>query len=358
MNQADNMIKKERYPAIDGLRTFAALGIVIMHVRANASYQIDGFVYNQLVPFFSQLVFLFMIISGFSMCCGYYEKFKYGSISLNEFYSRRYKKILPFFTVLVILDLIVSPSLPSLYEGFADLTLCFALLPSCGGIHVIGVGWTLGIIFLFYMLFPFFCYLLNNKKRAWLVFCIALVFNYVCIQYFFAPPKMTVQFSSRMNFVYCAVFFIAGGLIYLYRDSVIRIVSKYRWAALLLCILITAGYFLWPVSWQNESVFTLQMLVIFSIWLMYAISVQGKILCNPVTRYISNISMEVYLSHMVAFRVVEKLRLTHVFSNDVLSYLLTTGLTLLGTFVFVLAVKWGIGILQGLRNRLFLKKSE
>ena len=55
------------YGALDGLRALAAVGIVLMHVEANG-YELKGFVFERLIPSFTNLVFLFMIISGFAMC--------------------------------------------------------------------------------------------------------------------------------------------------------------------------------------------------------------------------------------------------------------------------------------------------
>ena len=71
----------KRYGNIDGLRTIAALGVVLMHVRANIGYKIvsgggTDYLINQLVPQLSSYVYLFFIISGFAMCCGYYERIK------------------------------------------------------------------------------------------------------------------------------------------------------------------------------------------------------------------------------------------------------------------------------------------
>ena len=36
-------MEKKRYGAIDGLRAIACLGIVMMHVKTNDAYAIDGF---------------------------------------------------------------------------------------------------------------------------------------------------------------------------------------------------------------------------------------------------------------------------------------------------------------------------
>lgn len=69
----------KRYGNIDGLRTIAALGVVLMHVRANIGYKIvsggyTDYLINRLIPQLSSYVYLFFIISGFAMCCGYYER--------------------------------------------------------------------------------------------------------------------------------------------------------------------------------------------------------------------------------------------------------------------------------------------
>ncbi len=148
-------MQKERYKGIDGLKAYAILGIVLMHVLANGKYELGGFVFEKLIPSFTNLVFLFMMVSGFCMCCGYYQKILDRKISMEEFYAKRYLKIWPYFALLCALDFVITPSKESLFEVFANLTLCQGLLPN-SNISVIGVSWTLAVIFAFYMLFP--CY--------------------------------------------------------------------------------------------------------------------------------------------------------------------------------------------------------
>lgn len=304
------------YGTIDGLRAFSAIGIAMMHILVNGGYKLGGVVFENLIPFFTELVYLFMIISAFSMCCGYYEKIISNKITVGEFYSKRFAKIWPFFAFLSVIDVVLSPSKESMYELFANLTLCFGLLPNAN-ITVIGVGWFIGVAFVFYFLFPFFCYLLSDKCRAWIAFGVTLAYNFICRVYFFDQQHVVKTFSPRTSFLYCSVFFLAGGLIYLYREQIGKIAEKCQWLLLLLCGVSIAVYYIMG----NEVVL---MLMMFSLVLVCTMGAKHKkILQNPVTSFLSGISMEIYLSHMVMFRVMEKLHLTHLFASDVLSYVLT-----------------------------------
>lgn len=309
------MMKKEHYGAIDGLRTIACIGIVMMHVAANTDYSITGFFYNSMIPSFTNFVFLFMTVSAFGMCCGYYHKMLNNQINLSDFYTKRFKKILPFFALLVLIDVLLSPSLNAIYEAFADLTLLFGFLPNAGNISVIGVGWFLGLIFVFYICFPFYCVLIKNKKRAWIAFFLSLIFNYICSVYFDV---------GRTNILYSSCYLIAGGLIYLYRTN---IRSLNQWALLAAVLFSVVLYYLIGAS-------TLTCLLVSSSLLIYAISNRGGVLQNKITTFISTISMEMYLSHMVIFRIVEKLGLHQVIGNDWLQYCLTLIIVLFGTVIF------------------------
>ena len=121
---------EEWYDNLDGIRAYLCIGVIFIHILANGYIGFRGFVFGRFIGSIANPVFLFMTISSFSMCCGYYEQFKEGIVDINRFYIRRYERIWPFFAILCTLELLIDHSLTSLYEWFADLTLSFGLLPN------------------------------------------------------------------------------------------------------------------------------------------------------------------------------------------------------------------------------------
>lgn len=310
------------YSGIDALRAFSAIGILMMHVRANSSLQISGFVYNRLIPSFSDLVFLFMAISAFALCNGYYNKVIKNQFNAISFYKKRYSKILPFFMVLILIDLFHSPSLPALIESITNATCLYGLLPNCGNITVIGVGWFIGVIFVFYLLFPFFCALLNNKKVFFLILLLSILFSLCFSKYYNV---------DRTNFLFCLMFFMIGGGMYLYYN----IFSSINLFFIIFSLCTSYCFYLFI-----DNQFKLLLYLIFVIFvLLLSIKSTSKFLNNRLISFLSSISMEIYLSHMLIFRIVEKIGLNSIFENDLLQYSVTVLLVLIGAIVFSYCTK-------------------
>lgn len=286
------MISNERYSNIIGLRGYACIGILMMHVLTNFNGQLEWQIANRFIKSFTDLTYLFMIISSFSLCCGYYESIKNNSFDVNKFYIRRYIKIWPFFSILCTLDLFMNLSMNTLIEWFVDLTISFGFIHN-HDIGVIGVGWFLGTIFVFYMIFPFFVFLLWNKKRAWFSFFISILLYYACALRFIH--------MNRTDIIYDFMFFVSGGLIYLYREFLMK--SKFKSAYPFLSITFIILYY----SFDYNLVF---LLCAFDLLIIISISYDGKLisalLLNPIIRFIGKMSMQIYLCHMVAYRIIEK----------------------------------------------------
>lgn len=300
----------KKYYGLDLLRAVSCIGILAMHVSANGKYDIGGYFYENIVPSFTDLVFLFMAVSAFGMCCGYYEKVLSGKVNWTDFYRKRYSRILPFFLLLIIIDVAMNFDITVLSEGIAEATLLHGLIPH--SYSVIGVGWFLGTVFVFYLAFPFYCVLIENKRRAWCAFLLSLVLNYIC----------SAQFSlDRNNFVYSLCYFLAGGLVFLYRDKL----EKIKWYIAITVVAVSAVfYYLAGADLLTRILVTVSLLVM-------ALSINFRNF--KTTAFFSDISMEIYLCHMLVFRAVEMAGISSV-TNGWMGYLLCVVLTLFGSVLF------------------------
>ena len=75
---------------------------------------------------------------------------------------------------------------------------------------------------------------------------------------------------------------------------------------------------------------------------------------NKVVHFISSISMEMYLSHMVIFRVIEKLHLNTIVGNGVAQYIATVSVVVVGTMC--LSIAWIVFYKKC--SRWMVKKNE
>ena len=185
---------------------------------------------------------------------------------------------------------------------------------------------------------PIYVFLLGNKKRAWLAFGCAVIYNFACSTYFFdeghIADRAAVNFSARTNILYCAVYFVAGGLIFLYREELAEFAAKYKVIAGAILLIATVAYFALGGS-------TLTMLFFCVAALVYTLGCKrGGVLVNPVAKFLGGISFEIYLCHMVIYRVLEKLRLVHLFGNGLLAYIFTAIAVICGSVVFSVCAKW------------------
>ena len=322
---------KERYDNLDGLRTISCLCIIAMHIKANSNYNLHP-VFGTIVSSWTHFVPLFLMISGFGMFCGYYDKFKNRDIDLNSFYKKRYAKILPFFAFLMLIDVAVERSVSHIIEALTQASLVFGLLPN-NQLEVIGVGWTLGVLFLFYMLFPFIVYLCWTRKRAWMTFGISIVLSLFCSFYYFTDKFVVEDFAARHNFLYCAPWIIGGGIVYLNRTEIKEFIGKHRWLWLSGCVVLSVAWYYTPVD--NDGGIMLKNLILFLPWLMYAISVESRFLNNKIMKYLSGISLELYLAQMVIFRAVEKAELLYKFGNGWFGFVVVWILIVMCLIVFI-----------------------
>lgn len=351
MDLQDKFKKNSRiYPAFNGLRVLACINLLFLHIWANSTIRpTENWTASN-----GREVFLFMMISAFSLSCGYFHRFQDNSISINAFYKRRYRRILPFFAFLILIDVLhtfVSEDFSltetmkgTLYQAYADVTLAFGfMVDSYTDIEVVGVGWFLGVIFIFYMLYPFFTFLIRTKKSTWFSFLIAIGLYFTAENYL-VPEKGTS--FDRSNIIYCMPYFLAGGIIFKYRNEIESLATKKLHGVipchnmlLMVTLVYTAVFFSMP----QIRMITFSNLLLFAFWMVYAVSESAykgeqakSFLNNKIMHFLSTVSMEIYLCHMAVFRVVEKLHLERIITDSDYLYWCTCILVLAGSTAFAL----------------------
>ena len=161
---------------------------------------------------------------------------------------------------------------------------------------------------------------------------IALVFAGLCTIHSY-NVDIPVPKIDRTNIIYTMPLFMAGGMIYLYRDK-LKLEGVKQYLLLTLCIVLSVLFFVFPEVRKTRFGALVSELVLFASWLIYALGSKDLILNNRVVRFISGISMEVYLCHMVMFRVVERIHIERFITDGDILYILTCCLVIMGTIVF------------------------
>lgn len=90
---------------------------------------------------------------------------------------------------------------------------------------------------------------------------------------------------------------------------------------LAVCIAMTVGWYVMPREIAGIELLSIESVVLFGLWLSYAIGVLSKIMNNKVWHYFGGISMEMYLAHMIVFRVIEKFGLLYKLGSGWLAFL-------------------------------------
>lgn len=110
---------------------------------------------------------------------------------------------------------------------------------------------------------------------------------------------------------------------------------------LLLCMGLTVAYWIcdkWTSMYTYSGVLIIT--VTMAAWLIYTIGCPNKVMHNRVIDYLSGISMEIYLSHMMSFRAVQFLHISHYIHNTHLVYIITCSLTLVVAICFSHLIKY------------------
>ena len=165
---AGPILRKSYRPDIDGLRAIAVLSVVGYH--CGAPWLRGGFVG----------VDVFFVISGYLICSIIYKEMQNDSFSIARFYERRFKRIIPALSAVLLFCLVLGALVLSPYEAsrLGDSTVATSLSAS-NFLFVRRTGyfdgtaltnpllmtWSLAVEEQFYIVFPLLMLFLMKKTK-------------------------------------------------------------------------------------------------------------------------------------------------------------------------------------------------
>jgi len=170
----------KRIEPVDGLRTFAVLGVMWAHVWmffGNPAWKFGPVDANRLISVIGNGVDLFFVISGFCMFVMYQKKSKqFNGPIYKDFIARRFKRIAPAFYLLIVVECLVYffrvGIFPFKTAAFHVLFINIFLPGNNFSPHY----WSLSTEWQFYIILPFLFYTVGGQKNiSFRVFLLVLV---------------------------------------------------------------------------------------------------------------------------------------------------------------------------------------
>lgn len=131
----------------------------------------------------------------------------------------------------------------------------------------------------------------------------------------------------------------------MYKDEIERFINQFKVISLCVVLALTVGYYITPDVINSINIVVIKTLILYTGWLSLALGYDNRLMNNKFTNYISNLSMEMYLSHMVVFRIVEKIGITERIESPIIRYMITY-------LLLVMLLVMGLTIYRKAMNKL------
>jgi exopolysaccharide production protein ExoZ len=198
----------ERVAGFDLLRGICAIAVAVYHVLT----------WNKvahLTTWGTYAVYMFFVLSGASMWVAYAHRFAAG-FSVAKFLGLRLVRLLPLYLVGLALGIIyklrngIDPA--SLGSVYLNLLFQFGL-GNPGATSQVTGGWSLGIEFVFYLLFPVFLAVLSGRWW-WVALLLTFASQHLFIATVFSNGKdLGENFTAYTQFLAFVFYFTAGCVI-------------------------------------------------------------------------------------------------------------------------------------------------
>lgn len=157
-------------------------------------------------------VYIFFVLSGASMVVAYNSKFAHG-YDVGKFIVLRFLRLAPLFGLILALTLgIALLKKQSAWDvsGSTLLNMSFLFgLGNAGNTSAVTGGWSLGIEFVFYLVFP--AMLAATRSRAWILFLVlAFVVQHVFVNRTLDGTTLAAAWASYTQPLSFVFYFMAG----------------------------------------------------------------------------------------------------------------------------------------------------
>lgn len=334
-----NKKSKLRYiTGIDGLRTFAVLGVIGYHLLPETFK--GGYLG----------VTLFFVISGFLMTNILYNNtIQTNRINLKRFYWHRIRRLLPPLIVMLLFCGAVFVWLPgNLLNNFRGITLSSILNYNNWWQLAHGASyfdkftqespftnlWSLSVEGQFYIIWPIvlgFMFYFVAKKNLWKWISLGAVISAVLMALLYDPNNLNrVYYGTDTRLFSLLIGCVLGIVINLYPHKVNRFTKGAKGIQLGIVTLIITGGSFFLLSDQSAFIYRGGMFL-FSIlcgFLLLAVIKSGtfnRLLTNPLFHYIGTRSYEIYLWQfpvMIAYETIVKPTGTHRYLHIVIELLI------------------------------------
>lgn len=209
---------KDRVAGLDALRTLGAMMILIFHLALIFYLSVTHSPkLTPIVDNFFMGVQLFFLISAFSLYYQYFNRLN-NRIEIKAFVIRRYLRIAPLFYIMFAVFVVFgymtvpTPVIPvpiSFEDYFLHFTLLFNLFPQANDSLVIA-GWSISVLFLFYLMLPVLIIFIRKARYA-LILLVGSLFlsSWYYFQMLALVPSIPNYFPER-SIVTQFPFFIMG----------------------------------------------------------------------------------------------------------------------------------------------------
>jgi len=304
-------------PAIDGLRAFAVLAVVLLHFRYGVAREAlwDSLHLNKLAGSGFAGVDLFFVISGF-LITGILLDSKGAPGYFRNFYIRRALRIWPLYYAIVVFVLFVYPRLdprgglwhPTAHWYWYAFYLQNFKYKALGS-RLIAVTWSLAVEEQFYITWPFVVLLLSRRdlQRFLISLLVAApIFRWIFYNYW-GPTHIAFNLLTfcRMDGI------VAGSLLALWLRSTELPIGRLRNIAGVLLLIGAAGAAPLLVTRGERSIFVYSFLALAFSGLLCLAAVESIIprpfralLNNSWLRYVGRISYGIYLLHSIVHQAL------------------------------------------------------